>query len=184
LLRRLSEESSSTAQEGVQEESKRAAEIQDGKLFTQPEESHLGECPICCLPSPLDWRKWSVNTCCSKMICIGCSHANSLHEEEQGLEQRCPFCRELMPGTEEKKDKNEMERVKVNDSVAIRHYGRRLLDEGDIEGAFENWAKAAVLGDVIAHFQLSIMYYTGGGIEKDMKRAVYHLEEAAIGVIQ
>jgi len=30
------------------------AEIKDDKLFTQPDGTHLGECPICCLPLPLD----------------------------------------------------------------------------------------------------------------------------------
>src|SRR6056300_1851030 len=36
---------------------KRAAELRDDKLFTQPDESHLGECPICCLPLSLDLSK-------------------------------------------------------------------------------------------------------------------------------
>src|SRR5210317_1387526 len=29
---------------------KRLAELRDKELFTQPKSSHLGECPICCLP--------------------------------------------------------------------------------------------------------------------------------------
>ena len=29
---------------------KRRAEFRDKELFTQPDGSHLGECPICCLP--------------------------------------------------------------------------------------------------------------------------------------
>jgi hypothetical protein len=36
---------------------KRAAELRDRDLFTPPEESHLGDCPICCLPLPLDHLK-------------------------------------------------------------------------------------------------------------------------------
>jgi hypothetical protein len=32
---------------------KRLAELRDDKLFTQPDESHWGECPICCLPHSL-----------------------------------------------------------------------------------------------------------------------------------
>ena len=32
----------------------RAAELRDEILFKQPESTHLGECPICCLPLPLD----------------------------------------------------------------------------------------------------------------------------------
>ena len=33
---------------------KRAAELKDEILFKQPESSHLGDCPICCLPLPID----------------------------------------------------------------------------------------------------------------------------------
>jgi TPR repeat protein len=32
-----------------------------------------------------------------------------------------------------------------------------------------------------AHYNLSIMYSEGQGNEKDLKKKVYHLEEAAIG---
>src|SRR6056300_1313454 len=49
---------------------KRKAELHDKQLFTQPDGSHLGECPICFLPMPLDVRKSILNTCCSKFICI------------------------------------------------------------------------------------------------------------------
>ncbi|KAK1734131.1 hypothetical protein QTG54_015134 [Skeletonema marinoi] len=33
---------------------KRAAEIRDELLFKQPESTHLGDCPICMIPLPLD----------------------------------------------------------------------------------------------------------------------------------
>ena len=33
----------------------------------------------------------------------------------------------------------------------------------------------------MAHFNLSLMYRLGQGVEKDEKKKVYHLEEAAIG---
>src|SRR6056300_1334825 len=91
---------------------KRAAEIRDNRLFTQPDESHLGECPICCLPLPLDDRKSTIHTCCCKLICDGCSHANKLREMEGGLEHKCPYCREPAPKTNEEALRNLMERVK------------------------------------------------------------------------
>ncbi len=47
--------------------------------------------------------------------------------------------------------------------------------------AFQYYTKAAKLGDFEAHQNLSIMYHKGEGVEKDMKKAVYHMEEAAIG---
>src|SRR5210317_816019 len=70
---------------------KRMAEIRDDNLFTQPDESHLGECPICCLPLPLDMGKSTFMSCCSKFICLGCEYANCLREREQGLEHKCLF---------------------------------------------------------------------------------------------
>src|SRR5210317_634831 len=43
---------------------KRAAEIRDDRLFTQPDESYLGECPICCLPLPIGIENnMTMNSC-------------------------------------------------------------------------------------------------------------------------
>ncbi len=160
---------------------KRAAEIRDDRLFTQPDESHLGECPICCLPLPLDLKKWRINSCCCKRICDGCDYANYLREQEQGLEQRCPYCREELPDTDEEIDKNYMKRAKANDPAAMRSMGAKCLEEGQYDAAFEYYSKAAELGDIMAHYNISIIYGEGHGIEKDLKKKVYHLEEAAIG---
>ena len=90
---------------------KRLAEMRDDLLFMQPDESHLGECPICCLPNPRDENKTGVYTCCSKRICNGCAYANYLREEEQGLEHKCPYCREPVAKSQEEADKNVMKRV-------------------------------------------------------------------------
>jgi tetratricopeptide (TPR) repeat protein len=160
---------------------KRAAEMRDDKLFTQPDESNLGECPICCLPLPLDTSKSTIMTCCSKRMCNGCECANKRREKEQGLEHKCLFCREPSPETDEEINKNLMERIKANDPLAIREMGLQRYQEGDFEGAVEYWTKAAGLGDMIAHFNLSLFYREGKGVEKDTKKAKFHLEEAAIG---
>ncbi len=160
---------------------KKAAEIRDDKLFQQPDESYLGECPICCLPLSLDNNKSGINSCCCKRICLGCSYANSLREREQGLEQRCPYCREPLPKTKEEAHQNYMKRAKANDPVALCEMGKKRHHEGDFEGAFEYYTKAAKLGNIDAHNNLSNTYLKGEGVEKDMKKAVYHLEEAAIG---
>jgi tetratricopeptide (TPR) repeat protein len=160
---------------------RRAVEIRNDNLFKQPDESHLGECPICCLPLPPDPTKSTVNSCCCKYICDGCDYANSLREWQQGLERKCPYCREPLPADKEEVEKNLMKRVKANDPVAMRQLGVNCRKEGDYEGAFEYFTKAAGLGDVDAHHNLSVMYYKGVGVEKDKKKEMYHLEEAAIG---
>ena len=72
-------------------------------------------------------------------------------------------------------------RIKANDPAAMVDMGLYLSEKGDYEGAFEYLTKAAELGDVDAHFNLSVMYGEGKGAEKDEKKQVYHLEEAAIG---
>jgi TPR repeat protein len=86
-----------------------------------------------------------------------------------------------LPKTEEKIKAMAMKRVEKNDPVAMRCMGGMRRDEGDYKSAFEYSTKAAQLGDAVAHYDLSIMYRFGQGVEKEEKKRVYHLEEAAIG---
>jgi TPR repeat protein len=162
----------------------RRAELRDNDLFTQPDISHLGECPICCLPLPIDPKKSLLMTCCSQSICMGCDGANQKREYEAGLEKRCAFCREPLPKpgslSEEIHQKRLMKRVKKNCPVAMREMGRKCYNEGNYETAFNYWTNAAELGDADAHYSLAV-YNKGQGVEKDEKKKVYHLEEAAIG---
>ena len=74
-----------------------------------------------------------------------------------------------------------MKRIEANDPVAICHLGSRRQQEGDYKSAFEYWSKAAELGDVDAHYKLSILYSNGLGVGKDEKKKFYYAEEAAIG---
>ena len=69
----------------------RAAELRDEILFRQPESSHLGDCPICMLPMPLDKEASLMQVCCGKLMCLGCFHAHAKHKKS--LELSCPFCR-------------------------------------------------------------------------------------------
>ncbi|KAK1747225.1 hypothetical protein QTG54_002569 [Skeletonema marinoi] len=59
--------------------------------------------------------------------------------------------------------------------------GERCSDEKDYKSAVEYWTKAAELGDAGAHYNLSISYRDGLGVERDEKKKVYHSEQAAIG---
>jgi len=63
----------------------RATELRDEILFRQPESSYLGDCPICCLPLPLDPKKSVSYFCCSKVICNGCNIANVSREYKQDV---------------------------------------------------------------------------------------------------
>ena len=141
----------------------------------------MGECPICFLPLPLVPTKSIFMGCCSKMICKGCCYANMKREKAAGLEQRCPFCRNPAPKSQDEIYKNVMERIEKKDPVAMTEMGKRNRREGDYEKALEYFTKAVDLGDVTAQFCLATLYYKGEGVEKDMKKAVYRWEQAAIG---
>ena len=158
----------------------RAAELRDEILFRQPESTHLGDCPICFLPLPIDPQKSKLQYCCSKLICAGCSHANNLRHLQENMPRTCPFCRHPMPKSEKEFNKNLMKRVKANDPVAMMQFGKELFLKGDHDGAFKYYTKAAELGDTMAHYNLSILYGKGEGVEKDETKEIYHLEEASI----
>jgi TPR repeat protein len=83
--------------------------------------------------------------------------------------------------TDEEAVMNMMKRVEANDPVSLRQMGRNRYEEGDYNGAFQYWTKAAELGDVGAHYELSCSYAEGEGVEIDEEKRVYHLEHAAIG---
>jgi len=159
----------------------RAAELRDEILFRQPDGTHLGDCPICFLPLSIDPTKSSQQSCCSKTICAGCAYTNYLRQREARLDRKCPFCRKLIPKTDEEADKNAMKRAEANDPAATSRIGREHHKKGDYDVAFRYWTKAAEMGDVIAHFSLSFLYHEGQGVEEDEEKELYHLEEAAIG---
>jgi tetratricopeptide (TPR) repeat protein len=161
---------------------KRAAEIRDEILFKMPESTHLGDCPICLLPLPLDIEiKCSMTACCSKTFCTACACANKNRELDEGVAHKCPFCRHPEPKNQAEVDQIRRRRLEANDPDAFCQVGSKRYCEGDYEGAFEYFTKAAELGDAGAHFQLSTMYNYGNAfVERDSKKEVYHLEVAAI----
>ncbi|KAK1748068.1 Sel1-like repeat family protein [Skeletonema marinoi] len=158
----------------------RAAELRDELLFRQPESSHFGDCPICCLPLSLDERKSVSYFCCSKVICGGCMCANMMRECSEKLNPSCPFCRQLYSKSKEESDRRKKKRCEANDPFALREVGRKHFRDGDYERAFEHFTKAAKLGDAEAQSFLSLLYREGLGVEKDEKMELYYLEEAAI----
>ena len=158
----------------------RAAELRDEILFRQPESTHLGDCPICCLPLPIEDEKISSYSCCSKFICNGCGFAEMARQRRQNIPRTCPFCRHPISATDEETDRKLMKRVAANDPNALRLMGARHALREEYGKTFEYWTKAAELGDADSHYNLSILYRNGDGVEKDETKRVYHLEEAAI----
>ncbi len=163
---------------------KRMAELRDEILFRQPESNHLGDCPICFLPHKI-WtieKKFSsLSSCCLKEICKGCDYANQKRMSEGKLEITCLFCRQPYPKSFEEANLQRIKRAEANDPIAIREGGSLHYKERNYSGAFDCWTKAAKMGDVQSHYSLSELYKNGLGVEKNKKKYIYHLEEAAIG---
>ena len=105
---------------------KRKAVFHNKKLFTQPDGTHLGECPICFLPLQLDLEKSVFYSCCSKSICKGCLCASYNSNENEA--RRCPFCREM--ADDDENDKRTMKRVKANDPAAMIYMGEQCYKKG------------------------------------------------------
>jgi len=162
---------------------KRAADMRDEILFKQPESSHLGDCQICCLPHSIDHKKSSLSACCTKWICNGCLVANVIRERKEKLEQKCVFCRKKSNLTAKESELLFNKRIEANDPNALRQMGTIYGAQANFAKAMEFLTKAAKLGDAESHYDLGMMYghrlpFSTAG--KDMKKARYHLEEAAI----
>ena len=74
-----------------------------------------------------------------------------------------------------------MKRAEANDPESTYRMGREHHEKGDYDVAFRYFTKAAEMGDVDAHFSLSLRYHEGQGVEMNKEKELYHLEEAAIG---
>ena len=157
----------------------RAAELRDEILFRQPEGTHYGDCPICCLPIPLDNVR-GLQTCCGKYICAGCINANLDRELSEKIRPRCPFCRKPVPYDEAAANKYLLDRAAVNDPVALSQLGKQSHEAGKYDLAFEYCTKAAALNDILGHYNLALLYRFGHGVKKDEKLENFHHEEAAI----
>ena len=143
------------------------------------------ECPICMLPLPLQKKYSRVLSCCGKLICLGCLHAQIKAERKNGKDvPLCAFCRtpytksvqefvnRLKKGVE-RNDTNSMEQL------AICYLNGKCGLQKDRVKAKELFQKAAEHGCASAYGWLGILHPKGTG--KDMKKAKHYLE---LGVIE
>jgi tetratricopeptide (TPR) repeat protein len=160
---------------------KRADKLHDKRLFTQPDSTHRGECPICFLPTPVGPKKSTFMACCGQTICNGCCYAHVMSNKHDTVKRtRCLFCR--TPTSDDKEyEKRKKERIEANDPAALSFWGTEYYLKGDFDKALKYFTKAAELGDAEAHAKLGQMYGDGEVAEKDEEKAAYHWEKAAIG---
>ena len=94
---------------------------------------------------------------------------------KEELEPTCPFCRKAIPKTEEANHKQWMKRIEANDPYAMCQIGMLRFMEGDYNGAFEYFTKAAALGDIEAHYQLSFWFIMGKAFRR-MRKGHYNMQ--------
>ena len=115
------------------------------------------------------------------MLCNGCLYANVKRELEGKLTSKCPFCRFIFESESEMNKKLKERLAKMNDPILLRNVGLRNRDKGDHETEFKYLSRAAEMGDAVAHHELYCKYTVGRGVEKNVSKAMRHLEQAAIG---
>lgn len=150
-------------------------QIRNEMLFKQPDAAHLGACPICFLPLPLDQQQ------AGKIICLGCDYANALRMVKSKQKCVCCFCRQPGPATQKEEELAKSTRVKASDPLALQLLGAKHRSEGDYKSAFKYWSMAADLGNnAEAHYQLSLMF-AGHGVEQNETMFLHHSIAATIG---
>ncbi|EJK72994.1 hypothetical protein THAOC_05414, partial [Thalassiosira oceanica] len=138
-------------------------------------------CPLCCLPIALPVaRHSSLETCCMKTVCHGCILAS----RKRGMGKICAFCRTPTAHSDASILAQVRKRVDARDPVATEflagaYYRGNYGLQQDIPRAIELWTEAALLGNLIAHFNLGRMYFKGEGVEKDVARGIRHWQHAA-----
>ena len=164
---------------------KRAAELHEEALFTQPPQKD--DCPICFLPLPLT-NGTAYKTCCRKHLCRGCVHAHiKLAFQGRAELGKCEFCRQMDADTDEERlgqiqdlvvNKNDPDAMEI---LARYHAMGEMGFRQDFVEANKLLLKAGKLGNPEAYYNLGNSYYRGLGVEKDVKKARKYWELAAIG---
>ena len=86
-------------------------------IFKQPPPNE--DCPICFLQLPTLETGCKYMVCCGKVICSGCTFANSKLTDDE----KCSFCRTPAPRTDEIMLEMIMHRISVGDAEAIFNLG-------------------------------------------------------------
>ena len=148
------------------------------------------ECPICMLLLPHANGLKSLNSvyqpCCGKVICCGCTlvAVGKMHMGE--LKRCCPFCRLPNVSSDKELVQRMEKRTKMNDANACCNLGCGYRQEfwgltRNVKVELELLNKAVELGNLEAHLFIATAYQNGDSVEKDMEKAIYHWELAAIG---
>eukprot|EP00985_Skeletonema_marinoi_P028954 scaffold26402_cov81-Skeletonema_marinoi.AAC.3 len=149
------------SQEAVCKET--VAELRDEMLFKQPESSHEGDCPICCLPHSINSDKATLICVRERRGCIMCVYSVVSRGQQQRKTTTCKSRKGLQRMIRSRYTRWHGSTTKKTITTLHLIIGQRPL----------NWA-------MHPHYNLSHLYREGEGVEKDENRGLYHLVEAAI----
>ena len=184
---KISEEATSTDQIIMPLHYKGNTNVPDDVLFRDPPPKE--ECPICLLPMPFTKGVCGVvktyMPCCGKSLCNGCIIGAEDEIRKGNMKAWCAFCR----GRGRKELwKRIKKRMKLNEAEAFNYLGTQYSIGGlslgvlrDTNKAIELFLRAAELGSIGAHYELSLMYMVGDEVEQDTEKAIKHWKLAAIG---
>ena len=166
---------------------RRVAELHDEKLFKKPPPKE-DDCPICFLRMPALGSGATYLNCCGKIVCNGCLHAIQSRAIDTGKDDDdvCPFCRTPSPREITQAIARIKKRAELNDPRAIHNLGSHYNDgdgglHQDRAKALKLWHRAAELGSTKSYYNIGRAYYNGLGVERDIKKAKYYNELAALG---
>lgn len=163
---------------------KQAARLHDEKLFKLPPPKE--DCPICFLPLPAINSGKKYQSCCGKIICIGCTFAHA----KGGSEEKCPFCRvpAIQPysdGVSRQVIERLNKRIDLGDATATYQLG--LLYRNRLHGLprdrvkiLELCLRAGKMGCADAYQTVGCIYADVLDVESDEAKGKYYVELAAI----
>jgi len=125
----------------------------------------------------------TIGSCCGKRICNGCRFAMEMTSEVKDL---CAFCRTPPPISDEditKRLKALMNKGNGDGFYQLAGFYARgmCVMPQDWNKANELNLKAGELGCADGYFNLGNSYSNASGVERDMKKAIYYWELAAMG---
>ena len=150
----------------------------DEDLFREPQRD---ECPICFLPLPVNHIRHQFQSCCGKVICHGCIHADRIENNRE----ICAFCRAPEATSNGERMERLNKRVEVGDAQVMFELGVKYSKgskglQQNYNKAMELLLQAGELGHAASHCNIGFHYYNGQGVEKDEKKAKYYYELAAM----
>ena len=102
---------------------RRVAKLHDEALFKEPPHEY-GDCPICFLRLPTMDSGRQYMTCCGKILCTGCCHADVYDNLGNIIAgEKCSFCRTPLPTSDKEIIERMKKRMEVGDPYAFALMG-------------------------------------------------------------